>query len=263
MYPLPLGKQFNPVYAASAALTAVAYREDSRMPAFILAHLDALISGGETTASGNLVFPYRFDWPSAGQKAPWYSAMAQGQAASAFLWGYRLFGRADYLDTARRAILAIPEDRRRPFYKTLPNSNGIWLKEFPGYRFNVLDGSLFAVAGVYDLWRSLAKDHPDHPKVARLLERSMAGLKQGIGCFEHPFWGHAANDFGAFRSAPYYRANLSLLNYLSEHEPSLSQYVKAYKLPDRSRAMDIILAHAYRAWEFLKNKGVIDKQLCF
>ena len=262
-YPPPLGKQFSPVNAASAALSAVAYMDDSRMPAFIMAHLDALIAWGETTAAGNLVFPYRFDWPPAGQKAPWYSAMAQGQAASAFLWGHRLFGRAEYLDAARRAILALAEDRHRPFFKILPDGNRIWLKEYPGYRFNVLDGSLSAISGVYDLWRSLAEDHPDHPRVAQLLERSMAGLKWGIACFEHSFWGHVASDFGYFHSVQYYRANLTLLNYLSEHEPALSYYVKAYRLPDRSRVMDVVIALVYRAWDFLKNKGFIDKQPCF
>jgi len=263
VYPPPLGKQFSPVNAAAAALSAVAYRDDPRMPAFIMAHLDALIARGETTAAGNLVFPYHFDWPSAGQKAPWYSSMAQGQAASAFLWGHRLFGRAEYLDAARRAILALAEDRRQPFFKTLPEGNGIWLKEYPGYHFNVLDGSLTAVSGVYDLWRSLAEDHPDHPEVARLLGRSLAGLKWGIACFKHSFWGHAASDFGYFHSVQYYQANLTLLNYLSEHEPALAYYVKAYRLPDRSRVMDVGTALVYRAWDFLKNKRFIVKQPCF
>jgi hypothetical protein len=52
---------------------------------------------------------YHFDWtfPGASVRAPWTSAMAQGQAMSLLARAYRLTGRGTFLRAAERALLPL------------------------------------------------------------------------------------------------------------------------------------------------------------
>ncbi|WP_095643138.1 D-glucuronyl C5-epimerase family protein [Methanosarcina spelaei] len=43
--------------------------------------------------------------PINNESASWYSSMAQGQAASALLWGYRISNDTRYLETIRNGYL--------------------------------------------------------------------------------------------------------------------------------------------------------------
>jgi heparosan-N-sulfate-glucuronate 5-epimerase len=115
---------------------------------------------------------YDFDFaPGAGTvvlKAPWASAMAEGQAMSLLERVYRFTGRQRYLDAALRAIkpLQTPVKRgglrrcffgdcTRPFFEEYPTKP-------PSY---VLNGFMFTLIGLYDL--SSVAPHSDAREMLR------------------------------------------------------------------------------------------------
>ena len=178
---------FNPVTATQFVLSLVPYCDEALARRAIRANLDHLLDRAERTPGGNLLFPYEFDWPWREEVAPWYSGMAQGQAASACLWAYRILGDRRYSVAARAAVLAMVESRRVNFL--VETAGGIWLKEYPSYRYRVLDGSLAGLAGIYDLWRFLGDEDPAKSTIASLLSDAVAGLKGSWHRFESATWG--------------------------------------------------------------------------
>jgi hypothetical protein len=213
------GVQYNPVTIAQYVLSLVPFRDDRRILAAMRSNLDFLLEQVDTTPDGNLVFRYEFDWPWREATAPWFSGMAQGQAASALLWGYRTFGDPRYKDAAKKAILAIIEGW--PVEFVVPVAGGLWLKEYPTYRYKVINGSLAGVAGVYDLWRSLDESDPDRRVVGELLVRTVAGVKGHFQHFESAMWGHYHSDRGNAGPVGKYAATLAWLDYLAEYDPEL------------------------------------------
>jgi hypothetical protein len=219
-----VGLQSNPVTVSQFVLSLIPDRENPETRAAIFRNLDYLLAQAEQTPGGFLVLPYRFDFPVHRQVAPWVSAMAQGQAASAFLRGHRIGVDSQYLDAAIALILAITETQNG---LALQLKDGIWLNEYPGDIHLVLDGSLAALAGVYDLDRTLAalshrpELEPERAAVQDLLDRSVRGLAANLRCFENQLTGHSFDESGRHPDAGYYGANLAWLDYLEQADPAL------------------------------------------
>lgn len=93
---------------------------------------------------------YQFDLPSYGVKAPWISALAQGQGISALLRAYRITKNAYYLDSAVYAcntLISKVEDGG-----TLRIYDGrYFLEEVVTNKLTaILDGMIFAIFGLQD-----------------------------------------------------------------------------------------------------------------
>jgi len=260
-YGPPLGKQWQPLAAPVVVLRSVPYAHSPKVQEIIRRNLDATLAHSERTPKGNLVFPYDFDWMIVGQKAPWYSSMSQGISASAFLWGYRILKDDKYLIAARQSLLALAENEPVQFVKKL--TDGIWLKEYPGHKFNVLDGFLTTVSGLYDYQKTAPMDDPAKPELTLLLDNSLAGLKSVHHCYKTWVWGHSATDFGEWNSLSYYRANLSLLSYLANYDSDLNKIAEKFYLEPRPALANKFIAIMYRALDFLKNKKIIPWEPCF
>jgi len=221
----PIGIQYNPVTISQFVLELIPYRERERIKKIIFRQLDLLISYSHKTQEGNIIYPYLFDWPSRNETAPWYSSMAQGQAASALLWGYKISNNNIYLNAAKKSIMAMMEVSSLFFIEL---HSGIWLKEYPHYKFNVLDGSLAAIAGVYDLYRSLSDSDPIKDKVEIFLNKAIKGFIDNHNCF-HCFWGgHYYSDNLTIISSSYYGVNMGLLNYLSKYDRAFYRVKELY-----------------------------------
>jgi heparosan-N-sulfate-glucuronate 5-epimerase len=96
-------------------------------------------------------FPYSYE--KRGAKAPWYSAMAQGLGISVLLRAYHVSGDGTFLTAAQRAVL--------PFGKNVADGgvvteDGKWLEEYPDSH-HVLNGSIFAAFGLYDMMRATGR----------------------------------------------------------------------------------------------------------
>ncbi|BFU46600.1 hypothetical protein KRMM14A1004_48370 [Krasilnikovia sp. MM14-A1004] len=110
-------------------------------------------------------FPYRFDFPLASglgrtMPAPWYSAMAQGQALSLFTRLAEVTGWARWRVAAAATFASLRLGYRAgaPWAVWRDGNAMLWLEEYPGpvptASARVLNGHIFATFGVWDYWRS-------------------------------------------------------------------------------------------------------------
>lgn len=105
---------------------------------------------------------YDFDWPDRGQEAPWYSALAQGEALGLFTE----LGMMDRADVVAGTFTA-----------PIVRSDG-WLIEYPGHP-PVLNGAISAAYGLYVYWDATGEGQ-------ELLERSIKAIARDVHRFRHP-----------------------------------------------------------------------------
>lgn len=244
-YGPPLGRRYNPVTALQLVLSLVPYRGNASARTLMRRNLDHVLDHSDRTPRGNRVFPYRFDWPSGGEVAPWYSGMAQGQAGSALLWGFRIFGDARYARAATQAVLAIDEGWPVRFLAPMPG--GVWLKEYPNSRYHVVNGSLAGIAGIYDVWRWLDVRDPARRIVGSLLDRTIRGFKENFWRFESQTWGHFYSDRWNIGPPAKYAATLAWLEYLADYDPDLLDVRARASAPARSGAEAVMRVYAWGA----------------
>jgi hypothetical protein len=106
----------------------------------------AALRGAVLDVDGLSMIPYGFDWDSGWWhlRAPWYSAMAQGEALSlAVRLGDRAFAEA-LLPTLLEGSPVVHRSGR-----------DLWLEEYVTDPHNpVLNGAIFAAFGLYDEWKA-------------------------------------------------------------------------------------------------------------
>lgn len=117
-------------------------------------------------------------------KAPWVSAMAQGQSISVLLRAWQLTEKSQYLEAAQKAFgtLKIPIDCDGVAYK---GKVGTWFEEFPNplAPSHVMNGHIFALFGIWDMYR-VTHD----PDAFRLFDEGVSVLKTDIGKYDIGFW---------------------------------------------------------------------------
>tara|TARA_R110000782_G_scaffold247664_1_gene334494 strand:- start:1784 stop:2890 length:1107 start_codon:yes stop_codon:yes gene_type:complete len=251
------GPQYSPHTIATTVMTYVTYRTNPRAVEEIRRYLDFLISYADKDTKGNLLLPYRFDYPSIKGKAPWYSAMDQAASASAFLWGHRLTGDPRYLNAAVSLVLALESPIRPPFL--VPHGRGFWPKEYPAWEYSVLDGSLAALVGIWDLARTLPVDHPRHGRITKLLESVKIGILDGLPCFTSRAFGHFYADGGYSLGPGYQTVNIRLLSYLSGLNPVFGIYADKFSVASRGWLARAWYAAVITGRDFLANRGLIAK----
>jgi hypothetical protein len=127
---------------------------------------------------------HRFDLPHTYElRAPWVSAMAQGEAASLLVRLHKASGEERYADAARRALrlLEVPTEEGgtsspldgRPFPQEYPTSP-------PSF---VLNGAMFAMWGWHDV--ALALDDSD---ARGAFERAVDALALNIERWDNGWW---------------------------------------------------------------------------
>ena len=113
-----IGLQYNPIAIAQYGLGNYnLFRRtadpERRRKFFLVA--DWLCSHLEQNSHGLAVWNHHFDWEYRDTlKAPWYSALAQGQGISVLVRAHKESGDARYLEAAQRALASFyKSDRRR------------------------------------------------------------------------------------------------------------------------------------------------------
>jgi len=111
--------------------------------------------------NGALYFPYRFNWPAFGNRhdlmrAPWFSAMVQGQALILFTRLYAMTGDAHWQKAADATFASLlrAHSRKRPWavdITTYRHHRYLWLEEYaqdpPSHALN---GHMYALFGVWE-----------------------------------------------------------------------------------------------------------------
>jgi len=154
--------------------------------------------------------------------------MAQGQAASVLLWGYRISNDTRYLEGAKKSIFALIEENISVSFIKQKNG-GIWFKEYLHYRYEVLDGSLTTNSGIYDLYKSLNESDPDRYLLEQILSDSISCFKNSSHEFDSTLFGHYDNK-RIIPNPNYYSCNLALLEYLSTYDKELETIRNGYMM---------------------------------
>jgi hypothetical protein len=134
-------------------------------------------------SGGASYFPYEFDFALYGKtskmmRAPWYSAMAQGQVLSTFVRLHQVTGEQRWMTAAEATFhsLTFAPAEGLPYVTFVDGQRRLWLEEYPrggtilGER--VLNGHNFAIHGLVDYWGATAD-----PAAAELIQGATATIK--------------------------------------------------------------------------------------
>lgn len=166
---------------------------DHKNYTIFIRHADALLRNQEIINDKFGVWYYNFDWPSGGMKAPWVSAMAQGQAISVLIRAWQVTGEGKYLETARLSVESFKVDISDGGVK---NTKGdlVYYEEYPklvnaenissfqevlGSSEQTLNGFIFAIFGLYDYYLATG----DYG-VQKLFDEGIKTLKTDINSYD-------------------------------------------------------------------------------
>jgi len=145
-----------------------------------------------THAHDALYFPYPFSFtrhsnPADGTMvAPWYSALAQGQALSVFVRLYEATGDQKYMSAATLTFNSFrnPRGSDSPWTVFVDASGYLWFEEYPiNPPDRTLNGHIFAMFGLLDYWR-LTGD----PQAKMLLQAGLTTVRHYISEFREVGW---------------------------------------------------------------------------
>jgi hypothetical protein len=183
-----IGRQYNPIAIAQYGLgNWNLWREMSevdRRRRFLVA-ADWLVANLEPNRRGVWVWHHRFDWPYRETlRAPWYSALAQGQGISLLVRASQETGEARYLEAARKAFQAFGRQVAQGGVSYRDEAGGVWFEEYivrpPSH---ILNGFLWASWGVYD-YALLTKDE----EAARLFAEATRTLAANLERYDTGYW---------------------------------------------------------------------------
>lgn len=213
-----VGLQYNPIAVAQYGLGN--YNLYHRMGAedrkrkFLVA-ADWLVTHLEQNRNGLWVWQHQFDWEyRTTLKAPWYSALAQGQGLSLLVRGHRETGDPRYLETARRAF--------EPFLKSVAEGGvtyrdeqgGTWFEEYiVAPPTHILNGFIWAAWGVYDYALATGDE-----SARRLFTQAAETILANLDRYDVGFWSlyELSNTWlKMLASAFYHRLHIVQLHIMS------------------------------------------------
>src|SRR5436309_13425319 len=156
-----LGLQYNPIAVAQYGLANYnLYKRtgaSDRLERCVNA-ADWLVQNLEKNHRGLWVWHHHFNWEyRTVLRAPWYSALAQGQGISLLVRLSRELGRPRYLETAARAFEAFHKTVQEGGMVYVDDAGRIWLEEYiVSPPTHILNGFIWALWGVYDFFLAAA-----------------------------------------------------------------------------------------------------------
>lgn len=136
----------------------------------------------------SLLIPYNFDFALHGGRsgelmvAPWYSAMAQGQALSLFTRLHKLTNRQDHLDVCQQlfnSFKRIKGNGASPWVSCIDKNGNLWFEEYPlDLPCFTLNGKIFSILGVYEYCQMTADQY-----AGKMLQAAITTIKVNIHRF--------------------------------------------------------------------------------
>jgi heparosan-N-sulfate-glucuronate 5-epimerase len=183
-----IGVQYNPIAIAQYGLgnyNLFCQNSDPDREKKFLLVADWLCSHLEPNPRGVAVWNHHFNWEYRDElKAPWYSALAQGQGISLLVRAHNHSDDERYLDAARRAMAAFAQPMNAGGVTFIDPSGDLWFEEYVvAPPTHILNGFIWASWGIYDYWLS-AKD----PSANDLFSRAVRTLLDNLGRYDLGFW---------------------------------------------------------------------------
>lgn len=119
-------------------------------------------------------------------QAPWASAMAQGEIISLFLRYYQISGEEKYLDLSKKAFHFMKNDGSHKGVRRIDSNGDLWLEEYPSSPPSfVLNGFIYAIFGLYDLYRVTGDE-----EVKEDIDACILTLKNNLPRFDAGYWSY-------------------------------------------------------------------------
>lgn len=183
-----IGRQHNPIAIAQYGLgnyNLVRRNSDQVRRQKFLRAADWLCSHLEQNAHGLGVWNHHFDWEYRETlKAPWYSALAQGQGISLLVRAHRESGDARYLDAAQQALASFYQPVEQGGVTFTDDHGDLWFEEYiVSPPTHILNGFVWAAWGVYDYFLAT-----QHPGAQNLWSRAVQTLLHNLNRYDLGFW---------------------------------------------------------------------------
>jgi hypothetical protein len=184
-----LGLQYNPNAVAQYALgfyDLYVNSKELKYKEIFLKQADWFVKNIRIIENDIGLWEYNFDFEyHTGLKAPWRSALAQGQGISVMARAYALTKNRIYLETATKAFGAFEKEISEPGGVTYTDDKGyIWFEELiftpPTH---VLNGFIWALWGVYDYYLLT-----NNQNALRLFNEAVRTLEDNIHRYDIGFW---------------------------------------------------------------------------
>jgi len=183
-----IGLQYNPIAIAQYGLgnyNLYCRSGDKERKAKFLKAADWLVENLEESAYGTRVWQHHFDWEYRDTlKAPWYSALAQGQGISLLVRAYKETGENKYLKAAEEAFRAFTLNVKKGGVVYTDEDGNTWFEEYlVDPPTHILNGFIWASWGIHD-YRLATKD----PIASELFSRAVRTLSSNVKNYDIGFW---------------------------------------------------------------------------
>jgi len=183
-----VGLQYNPIAIAQYGLgnynlycrTGAEERKSK-----FLNVADWLVDNLEETAHGTKVWYHHFDWEYRNKlKAPWHSALAQGQGISVLVRAHQETDDNKYQQAARNAFDTFLQNMKEGGVTYTDGNGYVWFEEaIVSPPTHILNGFMWALWGVYDYFL-----HTGDQEAGRLFEQAVRTLRDNLSDFDIGFW---------------------------------------------------------------------------
>lgn len=183
-----IGRQYNPIAIAQYGLAHYNGFCRTRNPASwqkVLGTANWLADHLENNAHGVAVWNHQFDWEYRETlRAPWYSALAQGQGISLLVRAHQMASDGRFADIAERALQAFfwPVDDGGVTFTDA--AGDLWLEEYlVNPPTHILNGMIWAAWGLRDFFLATGD-----PRAKNLFDRLTQTLLRNLQRYDVGFW---------------------------------------------------------------------------
>lgn len=246
-----VGKQYNPIAIAQYGLgnyNLYCRTGQAGRRAKFLAVADWLVASLEETPQGTRVWYHHFDWEYRDTlKAPWYSALAQGQGLSVLLRAHRETDQSAYLDAAEAAFQTFRLPASEGGVACTDERGYLWFEEaIVEPPTHILNGFIWALWGLYD-----RRVYLGDAEAARLFDEAVRTLRDNLRSFDAGFWSMyelSGTRMKMLASPFYHRLHITQLRVMDRltGEPVFAQTADRWEAYQRSR-LKRTAALAYKA----------------
>lgn len=183
-----VGLQYNPIAIAQYGLGNYNLysrtMEENRRSKFLNV-ADWLVRNLEETPYATRVWHHHFDWEYRDKlKAPWYSALAQGQGLSLLVRAHHETGNDCYLKAASDVFDTFKKDFKTGGVTRTDNNGYMWFEEaIVNPPTHILNGFIWATWGVYDFFL-YTRDR----EAESLFNAAVKTLRDNLSQFDTGYW---------------------------------------------------------------------------
>jgi heparosan-N-sulfate-glucuronate 5-epimerase len=185
-----IGRQYNPIAIAQYGLGNYnLFRRSGSAECRdkFLQSADWLVLHLEKNSQGLAVWNHHFDWEYRDTlRAPWYSALAQGQGISVLVRAHQLARKDDsrYLNPAQRALASFFNPLAEGGVTFTDEQGDLWFEEYiVSPPTHILNGFIWAAWGVYDYFLATRDQSAQD-----LFTRAVRTLTHNLDRYDLGFW---------------------------------------------------------------------------